>query len=136
MSAMTDYLESQLREHIFRTGTFAKPATLYVALFTSAPGEAGGGTEVSGGGYQRAAAPNGTTVWAVDPLDAGKVSNAVSIVFPQPATNWGTVGWFVICDAATGGNRLFHAALETPRLILAGDVPPRFLVGALSVQFR
>ena len=49
----SDYLENKLIDHLFRAGTFAKPTALWVALFTGAPGDAGGGTEVSGGSYAR-----------------------------------------------------------------------------------
>ena len=47
MSAASDYLESAIVNHIFRTDSFAKPATVYIALFTAAPSDSGGGTEVT-----------------------------------------------------------------------------------------
>ena len=47
MSAMSDYLENALINHIFRNTDFTRPANIYVALFTAAPNDAGGGTEVS-----------------------------------------------------------------------------------------
>ena len=53
MANMSDYLEVELRKHIFRTGSFTKPTVLAVGLFTVTPSDSGGGTEVSGGSYAR-----------------------------------------------------------------------------------
>ena len=53
MAAMSDYLEQEVIDHLLRTGTFGKPAGIFVALFTAAPSDSGGGTEVSGGSYAR-----------------------------------------------------------------------------------
>jgi hypothetical protein len=55
MSQMSDYLEGQIRAHIFRTATFTKPGALHVSLHTADPTDAGTGTEVSGGAYARVA---------------------------------------------------------------------------------
>jgi hypothetical protein len=49
----SDFLENMIVDWIFRTRTPAKPAALYLALFTGAPSDAGGGTEVTGGSYGR-----------------------------------------------------------------------------------
>lgn len=49
MANASDYLEAELRKHLFRTGSFVKPTVLAVALFTVSPADAGGGTEVAGG---------------------------------------------------------------------------------------
>mgnify|MGYP000656172872 FL=1 len=64
MSAMSNYLENKLVDHIFRGVSFTAPAALHVALFTAAPSDSGGGTEVSGGSYARAALSPSTTNWA------------------------------------------------------------------------
>lgn len=136
MAAMSDYLERELRKHIFRTGTFAKPSALYVALFTSDPTDAGTGTEVSGGGYTRIACNPGDANWTAASATDGITTNAVAITFPQPSAAWGTVTHFGIFDAATGGNLLLHGPLIASRVVGPGDVPPDFWAGALTVQFR
>lgn len=136
MAAMSDYLERELRKHLFRTGSFPKPTALYIALYTAAPSDAGGGTEVNGGGYARAQLNPSDANWTAASSTDGVTTNAVPIVFPAPLAGWGTVTHFGIVDAPTGGNLLFHAALQPSRVILAGDVAPRFLVGALTVQFQ
>ena len=54
--SFSNYLENKILLHVFGATPYTAPATLYVALFTSDPGEGGTGTEVSGGSYARRAA--------------------------------------------------------------------------------
>lgn len=56
MSALSDYLEAGILNNIFRAATIPTlPSSLYVALYTVAPSDSGGGTEASGTGYGRVA---------------------------------------------------------------------------------
>ena len=135
MSAMSDYLEAQLRTHIFRTGSFTKPSALHIALFTAAPSDAGGGTEVSGGSYARVQRNPADGNWSIGTSTDGIITNTADITFPAPSANWGTVTHFGIFDAATGGNLLFHGALTTSRTINNGDNAPVFQAGSLSITF-
>ena len=48
MANASDYLEVELRKHIFRTGSFTKPTVLAVGLFTVTPSDAGGGAFFGG----------------------------------------------------------------------------------------
>jgi len=137
----SDYLENKLIDHLFRTGTFAKPAGLYVALFTAAPSDLGGGTEVAGGGYARVNLAPVDTNWkatqggtsGASSGTGGVTSNAVAITFPAPSAPWGTVTHFAIFDAASGGNLLIWDALTASRSILGGDPAPSFAVDALTI---
>jgi hypothetical protein len=138
MTQASDYLEVELRKHIFRTGSFVKPTTIYVGLYTVTPSDAGGGTEVTGGSYARAvsgtSAPldaNWTAASAVD----GITTNAVDVTFPAPTANWGNVVAFGIFDALTAGNLLVWGPLTTPKTINASDPAPKFLAGQLSITF-
>jgi hypothetical protein len=135
MSAMSDYLEGQLRAHIFRTASFTKPTTLAVGLFTAAPSDAGGGTEVSGGSYARVAANPLDANWTAASSTDGVTTNASAITFAAPTANWGTVTHFGIYDATTAGNLLMWGALTASRVISNGDAAPSFAAGALSVTF-
>jgi hypothetical protein len=137
----TDYLENLIIDHIFRTATFTKPTALYLALFTAAPSDSGGGTEVTGGSYARVnlaplnanwtATQGGTT--GASSGSGGQTSNALAITFPAPTANWGTVTHFAIMDASSGGNMLIWDALTASRTILSGDPAPSFAVGALQI---
>lgn len=137
----SDYLENLLIDHIFRTRTFAKPTALYYALFTAAPSDSGGGTEVSGGSYARVnLAPLDTNYTATQGGTSGNstgsgglTTNAVAITFAAPTGTWGTVGWYAIFDAVSGGNMLIWDALTNARTILSGDPAPSFAIGALQI---
>lgn len=144
MSAMSDYLENKLVDHIFRAQSFSAPATLYVALFTAAPSDSGGGTEVSGGSYARASVTSSLANWAgtqsagsttASSGTGGQTSNNGAITFPSPTGNWGTVTHFGIFDAASSGNLLFHGALTASKTINSGDAAPSFQAAQLAVTF-
>lgn len=42
-SGKTDYLENELLDHALRNSAWTPPATVYLALYTTAPGEATAG---------------------------------------------------------------------------------------------
>lgn len=134
MANMTDYLEAQLRAHIFRTASFAKPTTLAIGLFTTAPTDAGGGTEVTGGAYARVAVNPLDANWSAASLTDGVTSNVAAIVFPTATAAWGTITHMAIFDATTAGNMLFWGALNTAKTVGNGDTF-QFAAGALTVTF-
>lgn len=135
MSAMTDYLEGQLRAHVFRTNSFTKPSVLAIALYTAAPGETGGGTEVSGGSYARVQRDPLDANWTAASATDGLTDNAAALTFPAPTANWGVVTHFAILDATSSGNMLIYGALSQSKTINNGDPAPSFAVGALDITF-
>lgn len=128
--SFSNYLENALLNQIFRGTAYSFPGTLYVGLFTVAPSDAGGGTEVSGNSYARVSVTANTTNWAES--TAGATSNSSAITFPQASGNWGTVVALGIFDASTSGNLLAWADLTTSKLIGNGDTPS-FASGDLDV---
>lgn len=135
MSQMSDYLEGQIRAHIFRTASFTKPTALYVALFTAAPSDSGGGTEVSGGNYARQNLPPLDANWTAPDGTGGLTDNAVAITYGVPSANWGSITHFAIFDAVSAGNMLFWGALTTPKTVNNGDPAPSFPIGTLDITF-
>lgn len=135
MSAMSNYLEVELRKHIFRTGSFTKPAALYVSLHTANPDEDASGAEVSGGSYARVQRDPGDANWTGASATDGVTKNAAALAFPAPTANWGTVTHFGIWDAASAGNLLCYGALTTPKTINNGDAAPSFAIDALVITF-
>lgn len=121
MAAMTDYLENELIKHIFRTGSFTKPTSLYIALFTAAPSDSGGGTEVTATGYSRQALNPLDANWAATSGTNGVTSNVSAINFGTWSTGPTTVTHLAIMDASSGGNMLFHGALAASKTVGAGD---------------
>ncbi len=118
---MSDYLEVELRKHVFRTGSYTKPTVLAVALFTAAPSDSGGGTEVSGGSYARIDRPPLDANWTGASATAGLTDNAAVITFPTASASWGTITHIGIFDALTAGNLLFHGALALSKTVGSGD---------------
>lgn len=134
MSAMTDYLEGEIIKHIFRTGSFTKPTVLAVGLFTAAPSDAGGGTEVTGGSYARATLNPLDANWAAPASGNGVTSNSSTITFTTPTANWGSVTHFAVFDAASAGNMLFWGSLTVSKTINSGDTVT-FPAGSLTFTF-
>jgi len=112
--SFSNYLENKVLLHVFGATAYTAPATLYVGLFTSDPGEGGTGTEVSGGSYARQ-----TIAFTVVNNQA---SNTAAVEFPTATASWGTVTYAAIYDAVSGGNLLAYGALTTSKTIASGDV--------------
>ncbi len=114
---------------MFNGATWTTIANVWVALYTVAPTDAGGGTEVTGGSYARVStAPADWTA-----ASGGSLNNGNVITFPAPTANWGTVVAFSIMDASTAGNFLYWGDLTTSRVINNGDGAPSFASGALVI---
>ncbi len=134
MSNASDYLEGQIGTHLLRTGSWAKPSTIYVALFTTLPAEDGtGGVEVSGGSYARVLHGPSDAAWSAPTAGNGEHANASNVVFPSPTGNWGNVVGFALYDDPTAGSFLVGAALAAARNILSGDPAPNFPTNTLKV---
>lgn len=119
MSALSDYLENELLDHIVGAASFTPPANLFFAAFTTDPTDAGTGTEASGGSYARVSVTNNLTNFPA--ASAGSKSNANAITFPEATASWGTISHVGIYDASTAGNLLWHGALTTSKAIGSGD---------------
>ena len=114
MAELNDYAESKLLNLMRNVAWTA--FNVYVALFTTATTDAGGGTEVSGGGYARQLVGLSAASGA-----GGLTSNAADITFPTATADWGTVTHIAIMDAATAGNMIMHSPLDASKAIAAGD---------------
>lgn len=130
MSALSDYLEKKIADHILGGGDFTRPATVYVGLFTTSPTETTSGTEVATGAYARASVTNNATNFPAS--TDGTKSNGAEIVFPEATASWGLVSGFAVFDAATGGNMLFYGNLGTAKTFGSGDTP-KINIGGLSL---
>lgn len=112
MSSMTDFFENKVIDHLLRNQSYTPPATVYLALFTTATTDAGGGTEVTGGSYARQAC-------ALSAASGGASSNSSTISFTNmPAC---TVTHAALMDASTSGNMLLHGALAASKTVSAGE---------------
>ena len=127
MAEMSNFLEDALINATLRNTTYTSVATVYVSLWTSNPGDDASGTEVStvGTSYARTAVTFGAP-------SNGVSTNSADVTFPTATASWGTVGWIGINDAITGGNLLYHTALDTSKTIDTGDIF-KISTGNLSV---
>lgn len=133
MSAMTDALEVDLRAHLFRTASYTKPTGLTIHLYTAAPGETGGGTEVTGGSYASVARNPLDANWTAASATDGLTDNAADVVYPAPTANWGVITHFGIKDQAA--SLRIYGALGTPKTVNNGDTAPKFAAGAIDITF-
>lgn len=115
MAEMSNFLENALINATLRNTSYTSPATVYVGLYTSDPGEGNTGTEVSGGSYARTAVTFGAP-------SNGVSTNSASVTFPTATGTWGTVTHIGILDASTSGNLLYFTPLDASKAIASGDV--------------
>jgi hypothetical protein len=119
MSSFTDYTENLVLTWLFTGSSATRPTAWYVGLFTAAPSDTGGGTEVTGNAYARVA----TGTLSVSGTSPTNCTNAAAIEFAAASGgNWGTITHIAIFDASTSGNMLGWAALTTSRTINDGDI--------------
>ena len=112
--SFTNFLETEILDHVFAGAAYTAPSTLYLGLFTAAPGEAGGGTELSGNGYTRKAIAFTTS--------GDTTSNNAAVEFPTATGTWGTVTHVGVFDASTSGNLMVYATLSASKTVASGDV--------------
>lgn len=128
MAGLTTYAQQKVLEHIVGKTAFTMP-TVYVALFTAAPSDAGGGTEATGGSYARKVTAGAD--WAA--ASGTSIANAAAITFVTPTASWGTITHFALMDALTVGNMLGWAALTSSQAVGTGNTVS-FAIGALTVS--
>lgn len=123
---LSDYLENKLLDHFLGTTSYTMPSTIYVALYTVAPDDTGGGTEVTGGSYARQTA-------TFDAAASGATQNDSDIDFvDMPACTVVAIG---IHDALTSGNLLVHGTLTANKSLDAGDTL-RIATGDLDISIN
>jgi hypothetical protein len=112
--SFTNFLETEILDHVFAGAAYTAPSTKYLGLFTAAPGEAGGGTEVSGSAYARQSIAFTTS--------GDTTSNNAAVEFPTATGSWGTITHIGVFDASTSGNLMVYATLTASKAIASGDV--------------
>lgn len=85
--------------NVLRATNITAPATTYTSLFSAAPTDTTGGTEVTGGGYARQAAG-----FAAPSGSPSQISNAADILFTMPTVTVVACG---LHSAVTAGTLLY-----------------------------
>ena len=115
MSAMSDYLENEILDHICSVGSYTMPANVYVGLSTGSFGEDNSGTELSGNNYTRKEV-------TFSAASSGATTNSGTVEFNAATGSWGNVSHFGIFDASPSGNLLIHGAFSVAKTITTGDI--------------
>lgn len=114
MASLSDWSEIALLDWLNGGASPTRPTTRHLALFTAAPNDAGGGTEVSAGGYARQAVTFAAAA-------SGATANDAPVSFTASGAGYGTVTHIGIFSASSGGNLLWHGAMTASRTVNDGD---------------
>jgi hypothetical protein len=130
MGSITDYLEGELLDHIFNGAgvAYTPPATVYLALSTTTPTDAGNVTEPVGNGYVRKAI-------AFDAAAARLINQTSTVTFDQATGSWGTITHWAIYDASTSGNYMAWGALSVSKAVVNGNTPS-VAAGEVDISFK
>ena len=114
--SFSNFLETEILDHVFGAAAYTAPGTMYLALFTSNPDEDASGTEVSTSGTAYARQTVAFTV------SGNTASNTGAVEYPTATATFGTVSHVGVMDASTSGNLMAYAALTSSKTIATGDV--------------
>ncbi len=115
MSALSDYAELKVLDHILGTTAYTHPSTVYLGLAAESLADAGSGTELSGNAYARQS-------MSFAAASSGSAATNATITFPTATGSWGTVSHWGIFDASTSGNLIVHGAFSASKAIGTGDI--------------
>lgn len=107
-------------------------ATLYCALYTADPGDAGTATtnEATYTGYARVAQAKATS-WT----DGGSsFSNATLVQFPKCTEGTNTITHFAIVTTASGAGQILYSGALSSSLAVSNNIQPQFGIGELVVN--
>lgn len=111
--SLADTFETRALQWLFTTDSPTRPTAWYIGLYTAAPTDAGGGTEVSGGSYARKSATFSVT--------GDTATTTGDVIFPTPTADWGTVTHIGVFDALSGGNLVLWKSLSANVIVGSGD---------------
>jgi len=109
----------------------ATAGSLYVALHTGDPGEAGNQTtsEAAYGSYARVAVARSGAGWTVT---GNAVTNAALIQFPQCSSGSETETHFSIGTASSGTGKILYKGALSASLAVSSGIQPQFGAGELD----
>jgi hypothetical protein len=125
--SLTNYGESKVLAHLFGGTTYAPVATWYIALFSVAPTDTTAGTELTGGGYARAAVTNNTTNFPA----ASPTINGTDITLFTSTGSHSAVAMGLF-DAVTAGNLVAYSTFTSTPIVNLDVV--RIVAGQLSIS--
>ena len=107
--SLSDYEANRILDSIFSND-------VYVGLSTGNPGNSGSGlAEPSGNGYTRIKTISSD--W--NSASGRSKSNKNKITFSTAQGDWGTIGYFALFDASTGGNMIASGTVSPAQSVLS-----------------
>jgi hypothetical protein len=126
-SGKSSYLSKKLLDDVLGATAYTGPATVYVALWTSAlDGTSTGATagETAYTGYARVAITNNTTNFpAATGSSNGSKNNANAITFAANGGAASTITYVCLVDSASGAGNILWWGSITSTTINSGDTP-------------
>jgi|SRR5581483_2792008 len=109
--------------------------SLFVALHTSDPGEAGNQTtnEISYTGYARVAVARSSSGWTVSGTAPTQAANAAAVTFGACTAGSGTATFFSVGKSTSGAGEILASGALTASLSISAGITPSFAIGALTV---
>ena len=128
----SNYFEEKII-NLMRGQSITAPASVYLALFLSNPGDTGsGGTEVSYTGYVRQAITFSAPAAQSGVANGMVLANQNVVTFPESTSSGSfTVQYVAVFDSLTGGNMYLYGQLDSPLVIQSG-VSPVFRAGSIQ----
>jgi len=130
MGSLSIYLSNKLLDHVLEVAGYNPAATLYIALLTADPTDAGTGSSIAeptDNNYVRKSITSNAAA-------SRKIDNSAVITFNRASGPWGTITYWAICDADTGGNMLAYGSLAIPKSVVANNTP-RIAANEIDIEF-
>lgn len=112
--SLSDAFETTTLQWLFTASAVTRPTTWYLALYTVAPTDTGGGTECSGTSYARQSFTMS--------VSGNLATNTANIEYPTAGGSWGTLVAVGVFTAVTGGTLIAYGNLTASKAIDTGDV--------------
>jgi len=112
--SLSNTFETTTLQWLFTTTSVTRPTAWYLALYTVAPSDTGGGTECGGTSYARQS--------FTMTVSGNTATNGANVEFPVAGSSWGTLVAVGVFDALTSGNLIAYGNLTTSKAIDTGDV--------------
>lgn len=109
--------------------------SLFVALHTSDPGEAGNQTtnEIAYTGYARVAVARSSAGWTVSGTAPTQAANAAAVTFGLCTAGSGTATFFSVGRDTSGTGEILASGALTASLSISAGITPSFAIGQLTV---
>lgn len=132
MGSKSDFYENKTLAAALNAGTYTGAATVYSALYTTAPSDSTAGTEVTNAssGYTRQA----TTFCTAGVTVAGQCVNTNALTWATAAAGYTVVGWATLDTSTVGAGNILYYTTVTTIAYAIGDQPTIAIGGIVITE--